>query len=113
MDETDGPEIRYGLRTVLFRQKHDIGCVDDVEIGRRKLGKGIDDGHKVILDDIPARAKEGDSKTVRARSLVRGHVINSLLYLILTERQAQILQRVGGEVQGVLVEVQRTRRRPT
>jgi hypothetical protein len=86
MNETNGTEISDGLRPVLFWEQHDVSSVDDVEVGRRQFRESVDGPYEIVLDDIPARAEKGDGKTIRARGLIRWHVINRLLDLEIGER---------------------------
>ena len=109
MNEAYGSEIRDGLGTILLRQQYDVGCVDDLEVGCRQLGEGVNDPHELALDGVPARPQKGDGEAVRAWCLIRWHVINRVLDLKLRERQAKIIQGVKSGVQNGPIEVQLAR----
>ena len=52
MNEANGPEISDRFGAVSIGQKHNVGRVDDVEVGCRHLGESVDDLHEIALDGI-------------------------------------------------------------
>jgi hypothetical protein len=83
VDEADGPVVSDFLCTFLFRQKDDVGLVDQVKVMASQVIYRVYGIHYVVSHHLPTFTEEESSEAIWAWRLISWHLTNGLPNFVL------------------------------
>ena len=90
MDEANRPKVSNVLGALFFGYESNICGVEPMEVVGVEARELVDNGHYIMLNNIPTSLEESPGKAIRARGLVTMGSINRRFDLFHGERHIKI-----------------------